>query len=1085
MAISWNIPALINKIAEDVPFINTLLTALSKWKPDSATTSGLPSGAKRLETITGGRQIQEFNGSSTWSSVGKLMHDVDTVDGFHASQSATASNVAVRKSNAKLAGDIEGNANTATTLQTARTIAISGGATGTATSFNGGANITIPVTGLDMAKATAGTLATGRGGTGRTDGKVTDVHLTGPSVGAVSVGQLGYAAAKSAVSCDTLTVPGRYFCTGCTLALHYPVATDTIVEVDAGYKSSTSKYIIVQHAHTSDNYQNFRRFSTDSGATWTSWLAEDYNGQNAVNIYVASDGDDSNNGRDASYPVKTVAMAMRIAKGLKVANQIVLRFGPGLWGNVTIYGTALQCNSIKITNYGNSGSTTKSAFDALTGTNVPPQFGTLTLNGGWFDIGNIDAASVSLHHANLGSTQYFKFANIVAQHAKATIGAACTVKYVSGNTSSVARLEFGSVLNWGNVTTTFESGCTQGTFIQVDNGADIWVHGSASFSGTFAGKKYAFNGLANCRGKAPTAWPGSTAGTGEYVWNSVPTLADKAAKDASGQAIASTYIKNIASAPNSNTTVTVTRGDGTTFTFATRDTNTTYKTFTKATATAAGAEGLVPAPAKGAQAKYLRADATWAIPENTTYSDMVGATSSSVGVHGLVPAPAAGAATRFLRCDGQWQAPIGTTYADMGGAGASAAGTHGLVPAPSAGDQAKCLYGNGTWGVVNDPNAVKVTGTQSVSGNKTFTNTIYYRESLKQQKVSYAWGQSYGTNQFWGTSFTDTGNVALYDILGYLNTPANGGDSCIEFRVFGNPNYSTSDKPTATLGVHCTASGDRYASTHTPSSTADSSTKIATTKWVRDATGNTALNAASATKLATARTINGVAFNGTANITIADSTKVAKAGDTMTGNLTLEKSTPQVRCRDTRAVKGTAPGSTIWNQSFFVQDANGVPYGGVEHGYKDSGENRINLIVYPGNNNQTSQNAQIAVGYDADGNWFTYAPSPATGDSSNKIATTNWVQGNGMAPVSNPQGRDRYTTYTAATNGYVVVGSDGGYVYAYDVTINGYTYTMKHTAYGSWNPGERNFTVFPCKKGWTYRLDCDNGRAWLTWQPCA
>lgn len=46
-------------------------------------------------------------------------------------------------------------------------------------------------------------------------------------------------------------------------------------------------------------------------------------------------------------------------------------------------------------------------------------------------------------------------------------------------------------------------------------------------------------------------------------------------------------------------------------------------------------------------------------------------------------------------------------------------------------------------------------------------------------------------------------------------------------------------------------------------------------------------NAATATKLASARTINGVAFDGSANITIADPASVTKAGDTMTGNLTM------------------------------------------------------------------------------------------------------------------------------------------------------------------------------------------------------
>ncbi|HWR42780.1 beta strand repeat-containing protein [Sporomusa sp.] len=49
-----------------------------------------------------------------------------------------------------------GNAATATTLATARTIGISGDATGTATSFNGSNNITIPLT-LGLSGATAGT----------------------------------------------------------------------------------------------------------------------------------------------------------------------------------------------------------------------------------------------------------------------------------------------------------------------------------------------------------------------------------------------------------------------------------------------------------------------------------------------------------------------------------------------------------------------------------------------------------------------------------------------------------------------------------------------------------------------------------------------------------------------------------------------------------------------------------------------------------------------------------------------------------------------------------------------------------------
>jgi hypothetical protein len=51
-------------------------------------------------------------------------------------------------------GTVYGNANTATALATGRTIAISGAATGTATSFDGSQNITIPVTSLNSANLT-------------------------------------------------------------------------------------------------------------------------------------------------------------------------------------------------------------------------------------------------------------------------------------------------------------------------------------------------------------------------------------------------------------------------------------------------------------------------------------------------------------------------------------------------------------------------------------------------------------------------------------------------------------------------------------------------------------------------------------------------------------------------------------------------------------------------------------------------------------------------------------------------------------------------------------------------------------------
>ena len=101
--------------------------------------------------------------------------------------------------------------------------------------------------------------------------------------------------------------------------------------------------------------------------------------------------------------------------------------------------------------------------------------------------------------------------------------------------------------------------------------------------------------------------------------------AAKATADASGQNIADTYIKSLSV---NGRTITYTKGDGGTGTITTQDTNTTYSTFKGATSSAAGGTGLVPAPAAGAQSKFLRADGTWQIPTNTTY----GAAGDSLGL---------------------------------------------------------------------------------------------------------------------------------------------------------------------------------------------------------------------------------------------------------------------------------------------------------------------------------------------------------------------------------------------------------------------------------------------------------------------
>lgn len=59
------------------------------------------------------------------------------------------------------------------------------------------------------------------------------------------------------------------------------------------------------------------------------------------------------------------------------------------------------------------------------------------------------------------------------------------------------------------------------------------------------------------------------------------------------------------------------------------ETDTKYSAMTGASASAAGAQGLVPAPDAGKQSAFLKGDGTWAVPANTTYSE---ATTSKAGL---------------------------------------------------------------------------------------------------------------------------------------------------------------------------------------------------------------------------------------------------------------------------------------------------------------------------------------------------------------------------------------------------------------------------------------------------------------------
>lgn len=145
MANSWNGPQLGSPIRTDVPELQKKLIALLKGDPTSV--ANIPSGAKRLVNTSGTKwQVQQYNGSS-WAAIGKLMHDVDKLDGYHAAITPAASTVAVRNADKKLEGDITGNAATASSAATlSETLPVNKGGTGATASAQARKNLGVPPT---------------------------------------------------------------------------------------------------------------------------------------------------------------------------------------------------------------------------------------------------------------------------------------------------------------------------------------------------------------------------------------------------------------------------------------------------------------------------------------------------------------------------------------------------------------------------------------------------------------------------------------------------------------------------------------------------------------------------------------------------------------------------------------------------------------------------------------------------------------------------------------------------------------------------------------------------------------------------
>ena len=330
-------PKASNAILGDLQEIVALIQSGAKMDPSGNT--NIPNGAKRVVAVTGGYQIQSYNGS-TWVSIGKLMHDCDTLDGKNTNTGTTANTIPVRDQNGALPGNVTGNAATATKLQTARTIDLGGILSATEQSFDGSKPITIPVNSVNVNNeqdnALVGEVSKLHGGTGRTDGAAADVVVSSAQgeVKASAYGQIGDARLITGQDLDTLTVSGNYITRGGTVENHFPYAvSNTVISIKVS-RSTTNIFQTVRLLG-----EVWQRRSTSTGSSWQAWEPIGGTRTNTVVIYVSKSGTDANTGLSNSHPVQTISRALSVAKGIAPHgyNNVVVRLclGEGDWGTAT------------------------------------------------------------------------------------------------------------------------------------------------------------------------------------------------------------------------------------------------------------------------------------------------------------------------------------------------------------------------------------------------------------------------------------------------------------------------------------------------------------------------------------------------------------------------------------------------------------------------------------------------------------------------------------------------------------------------------------------------------------------------------
>jgi hypothetical protein len=197
---------------------------------------------------------------------------------------------------------------------------------------------------------------------------------------------------------------------------------------------------------------------------------------------------------------------------------------------------------------------------------------------------------------------------------------------------------------------------------------------------------------------------------------------------------------------------------------------------------------------------------------------------------------------------------------------------------------------NTPWGKYTNANGLELTVHKTPTVNNDVPNKKYVDDS-----VASATADLLSSNNIWTGSNTYNRNIYITNgssagSSGTLYLGVKPANETVQARIgtdnLGGLFYHASTKQPHVFRVG--TNNNVFAIRNDDTKVTFSSNNIPFATVTHDGVAKWLGNANTATKLQTARTINGVSFDGTANITIADSTKLPIAGGTMTGDLTLK-----------------------------------------------------------------------------------------------------------------------------------------------------------------------------------------------------